>query len=509
MGKTTGFLEYERKVGHVRTEEERIGDFREFHELLPMAKQREQAARCMDCGIPFCQAGMMISGMASGCPLHNLVPEVNDLVYRGRMEEAYKRLSVTHSFPEFTSRVCPALCEAACTCNLHDEPVSTKENERTVIEYAYKNGLVEEIKPSVRTGKKVAVVGSGPSGLAAAQLLNRRGHHVTVFERRDRIGGLLRYGIPNMKLDKSLIDRRIKLMEKAGIEFKVNTDAGKDITKKELEKEFDAVILCCGASNPRDINAPGRDAKGIRFAVDFLSEVTKRLLDSDFKDVPKDLCEEKDVIVIGGGDTGNDCVGSAIRLGAKSVTQLEMMPCPPKERTVKNPWPEWPKILKVDYGQEEAIFKFGEDPRIYQTTVKEFIKDKKGNLKEVVLTDVCPFTLGTEVVLEKDNGRFEDGHFCPIIERKTTIPASRTERLFTVNDNQTQIRCKVLQGESRFASNNVLLGEIRIKVPKAEAGKEAVDVTYTYDVNLYQEDDTTLFTLNLFLIKLISFLMSS
>ncbi|MCR4586731.1 MAG: glutamate synthase subunit beta [Lachnospiraceae bacterium] len=390
MGKTTGFLEYKRAEGEVRSEEERVKDFLEFHKRLPIEEQKKQAARCMDCGIPFCQAGKIIAGMASGCPLNNLVPEVNDLVYRGRMAEAYRRLSVTHSFPEFTSRVCPALCEAACTCGLHDEPVSTKENEKSVIEYAYEHGLVKEKTPAVRTGKKVAVIGSGPSGLAAAQLLNRRGHEVTVYERRDRVGGLLRYGIPNMKLDKKLIDRRVKLMEEAGIRFVVNADVGKDISAEELKKEYDGIVLACGASNPRDINAPGRDAKGIRFAVDFLSEVTKRLLDSDLKDIPSELAKDKDVIIIGGGDTGNDCAGTCIRLGAKSVTQLEMMPKPSEERLPSNPWPEWPRILKTDYGQEEAIWKYGKDPRVYQTTVKEFVKDKKGMLKEIVTVQLHP-----------------------------------------------------------------------------------------------------------------------
>lgn len=385
MGKPAGFLEYERADGLVRSEQERVGDFREFHGRLSPARQKEQAARCMDCGIPFCQSGTMIAGMASGCPLHNLVPEINDLVYRGRMAEAYRRLSVTHSFPEFTSRVCPALCEAACTCGLHDQPVATKENEKAVIEYAYANGLVEEPIPPVRTGKKVAVVGSGPSGLAAAQLLNRRGHEVTVYERRDRIGGLLRYGIPNMKLDKSLIDRRVSLMEQAGVRFVTGTDIGKDIPGEELEKEYDCIVLACGASNPRDISVPGRDAGGIYFAVDFLGRVTKQLLDSSFSEYPYELAKDKDVIVIGGGDTGNDCVGTCIRLGARSVTQLEMMPEPPGERLPTNPWPEWPRILKTDYGQEEAIWKFGGDPRIYQTTVKEFIKDEQGNVKEAVL----------------------------------------------------------------------------------------------------------------------------
>ena len=390
MGKTTGFLEYERKDAPVRAESERVQDFNEFHGKLSSPEQQKQAARCMDCGIPFCQAGVFINGMASGCPLHNLVPEVNDLVYRNRMAEAYTRLSITHSFPEFTSRVCPALCEAACTCGLHDRPVSTKENEKAVIEYAYEHGLVREETAPVRTGKKVAVVGSGPSGLAAAQLLNRRGHEVTVYERRDRAGGLLRYGIPNMKLDKSLIDRRLQLMEEAGVRFVLNADVGKDIKASDLLLEYDSVILACGASSPRDIKAPGRDAKGIFFAVDFLGSVTKHLLDSGFQEYPYPMAKDKDVIVIGGGDTGNDCVGTCIRLGARSVTQLEMMPEPAHSRLPSNPWPEWPRVLKVDYGQEEAIWKFGRDPRVYQTTVKEFLKDKKGNLKEVILISLKP-----------------------------------------------------------------------------------------------------------------------
>ncbi|HIR28012.1 MAG TPA: glutamate synthase subunit beta [Candidatus Choladousia intestinigallinarum] len=385
MGKPTGFLDYKRENSHEIPPRERIQNFNEFHIPLSLEKQRIQGARCMACGVPFCQAGMMIGGMASGCPLNNLVPEWNDLVYRGSWEEAYKRLTKTNCFPEFTSRVCPALCEAACTCNLDSEPVATKANERAIIENAFEQGFVKPCPPQVRTGKKVAVVGSGPSGLAAAMQLNKRGHLVTVYERNDRIGGLLRYGIPNMKLDKKVIDRRIALMEAEGITFVTNANIGENVKADQLMKEYDAVVLACGASNPRDIQAPGRDAKGIYFAVDFLKATTKSLLDSGFEDKKFISAKGKHVIVIGGGDTGNDCVGTSIRLGAASVTQLEMMPKLPDSRAENNPWPQWPRVCKTDYGQQEAIAVFGADPRIYTTTVSEFIKNKKGELTKVKL----------------------------------------------------------------------------------------------------------------------------
>ena len=385
MGKPTGFLEYEREVSAEIPPKQRIKNFDEFHIPLPLEKQREQGARCMACGVPFCQAGVMIGGMASGCPLNNLVPEWNDLVYLGNWEEAYKRLMKTHCFPEFTSRVCPALCEAACTCNINGEPVCSKENERAIIENAYATGLVKPCPPQVRTGKRVAVVGSGPSGLAAAQQLNKRGHQVTVYERNDRIGGLLRYGIPNMKLDKKVIDRRLELMEAEGIEFVTNANVGENVSAEKLMKEYDAVVLACGASNPRDINVPGRDAKGIYFAVDFLTATTKSLLDSGFADKKFIPAKGKHVIVIGGGDTGNDCVGTSIRLGAASVTQLEMMPKAPDKRAQNNPWPQWPRVCKTDYGQQEAIALWGHDPRIYTTTVTEFVKNKNGEICQAKL----------------------------------------------------------------------------------------------------------------------------
>ena len=385
MGKPTGFMEYDRKTAAAESPKQRIKHFNEFHTPLSEEKQKEQAARCMACGVPFCQAGMMIGGMASGCPLHNLVPEWNDLLYTGNWEQAYMRLMKTHCFPEFTSRVCPALCEKACTCNLNGEPVCTKENERAIIEKAYAEGLVRPNPPKVRTGKKVAVVGSGPSGLATAMQLNRRGHSVTVFERNDRIGGLLRYGIPNMKLEKQIIDRRLEVMKAEGVEFVTNANIGKDIEAEKLLKDFDRVVLCCGASNPRDIKVPGREAKGIYFAVDFLTATTKSLLDSNFEDKKFIPAKGKKVMVIGGGDTGNDCVGTAIRLGASSVLQLEMMPKAPEERAANNPWPQWPRVCKTDYGQEEAIAVFGHDPRVYCTTVTEFIANKNGEVCQAKL----------------------------------------------------------------------------------------------------------------------------
>ena len=383
MGKPTGFMEYERETSVAVKPKQRIKNFNEFHEHLPMEKQQLQGARCMECGVPFCQSGMTLCGMTSGCPLHNLVPEWNDLVYTGNWKQAYNRLKKTNNFPEFTSRVCPALCEAACTCGLNGDPVASKENEYAIIENAYNKGYAAPKPPKVRTGKKVAVVGSGPSGLAVADQLNKRGHLVTVYERSDRVGGLLMYGIPNMKLEKQIIERKVKVMEEEGITFVTGVDVGKDMKASKLLKDYDRVVLACGASNPRDINAPGRDAKGIYFAVDFLKANTKSLLNSGLTDGTYINTKDKNVVIIGGGDTGNDCVGTAMRHGCKSVVQIEMMPQAPEKRAENNPWPEWPKVLKTDYGQEEAIAVFGHDPRIYEATVKEFIKDKSGNLKAV------------------------------------------------------------------------------------------------------------------------------
>ncbi len=390
MGKPTGFMEYKREDAPAFSVKERIKNYNEFHTPLSQEEQKKQGARCMECGVPFCQSGMVIGNMVSGCPLNNLIPEWNDLIFKGAWEQAYNRLKITSNFPEFTSRVCPALCEKACTCGANGDSVTVKANEYSIVENAYLEGYACAKPPKVRTGKKIAVIGSGPSGLAAADQLNLRGHSVTVFERSDRVGGLLMYGIPNMKLEKSVIDRKIDIMKQEGVEFKTGVDVGKDIKASDLLKDYDRIILVCGASNPRDIKAKGRDAKGIYFAVDFLKSTTKALLDNDLKEGTYISAKGKNVMVIGGGDTGNDCVGTSVRHGAKSVLQLEMMPKLPDERTDDNPWPQWPRVCKTDYGQEEAIEVYGHDPRVYQTTVKEFLKDKNGNVNGAVLVKLSP-----------------------------------------------------------------------------------------------------------------------
>ena len=388
MGKPTGFIEIERETSHSSTPKSRIKHFNEFHTPLPKERQEAQGARCMECGVPFCQSGINIGGATTGCPLKNLIPEWNDLIFNKNWEEAYKRLRKTSNFPEFTARVCPAPCEAGCTCGLNGDSVSIKENEFGIIENAFENGYVVAQPPKVRTGKKIAIIGSGPAGLVAADQLNRRGHSVTVFERDDRIGGLLMYGIPNMKLEKHIIDRRINLLKEEGIEFKINSDIGNNIKASDILKHYDRVVLACGASNPRDIKVPGRESNGIYFAVDYLKSVTKSLLNSNLERNDYISPKGKKVMVIGGGDTGNDCVGTSIRLGAVSVIQLEMMPKLPDKRIDSNPWPQWPKVCKVDYGQEESIAVFGKDPRVYQTTVKEFVADKKGNLMKAILIEL-------------------------------------------------------------------------------------------------------------------------
>lgn len=388
MGKPTGFMEYKRELPRDRSPRERINDWDEFHLHLSEEQQRIQGARCMDCGIPFCHMGLLINGMASGCPINNLIPEWNDLIYKGLWHEAIKRLLKTNNFPEFTGRVCPAPCEGSCTAGINDPQVTIKQNEYTIIERAFEEGWIVPELPKVRTGKKVAVIGSGPSGLACAAQLNKAGHWVTVFERADRPGGLLMYGIPNMKLDKEVVQRRISLLEKEGIKFITGTEVGKDYAAEKLLDEFDALVLCGGATKPRDLPVEGRQLEGVHYAMEFLRANTKSLLDSNHTDGSFISANGKDVIVIGGGDTGTDCVGTSLRHGCKSITQLEIMPTPPSERQPNNPWPQWPKVLKVDYGQEEAAEIFGSDPRKYCITAKKFTGDANGSVKEVHTIEV-------------------------------------------------------------------------------------------------------------------------
>ncbi len=389
MGKPTGFMEYNRELPRDRSPLERVKDWEEFHEHLSETKLQQQGARCMDCGIPFCHTGQLISGMASGCPVNNLIPEWNDLVYRGLWKEALERLHKTNNFPEFTGRVCPAPCEGSCVLGINELPVTIKNIESAIIDNGFVQGWVIPDPPQKRTGKKVAIVGSGPSGLACAAQLNRAGHLVTVYERADRIGGLLMYGIPNMKLDKNIVKRRVDLMAAEGVKFVTNTIVGSDdMPASRLRDEFDAVVLCCGATKPRDLPIPGRELKGVHFAMDFLHANTKSLLDSGHQNGNYISATDKHVIIVGGGDTGTDCVGTAMRHQCKSLTQLEILPCPPDARQPDNPWPEWPKVYKLDYGQEEAKARFGADPRIYLTTGEKFVGNEKGQVKEFHIYDV-------------------------------------------------------------------------------------------------------------------------
>jgi len=383
MGKPTGFMEFPRELPPTRPPKERVKDWREFHKHLSEKKLKAQGARCMDCGTPFCHTGTTLHGMASGCPVFNLIPEWNELVYMGLWREALDRLHKTNNFPEFTGRVCPAPCEDACVLAIIEPPVTIKNIECTIIDKAFDEGWVQPDPPGVRTGKKVAVVGSGPAGLACAAQLNSAGHKVTVFERDDRMGGLLTYGIPKMKLPHDIVQRRIKLMTAEGVTFVPNTCIGRDFPATKLLEDYNAAVLCIGATRPRDLPIPGRKLKGIHFAMDFLTQNTKSLLDSNHQDRNFISAQGKEVIIIGGGDTGTDCLATAIRHGCRNITQFEILPKPPSERTTDNPWPEWGNIFRVDYGQEEATALFGKDPREYSTMTKAFAGDTNGCVKEV------------------------------------------------------------------------------------------------------------------------------
>ena len=398
MGAIKGFMEFERETPTGRPVKERLKDQKECYAPFPEDKYKEQGARCMDCGVPFCQSN-------NGCPIHNLIPEWNDLVYKGRWRDALDRLHKTNNFPEFTGRVCPAPCEGACVLGITNPPVTIKNIENAIIDRGYAEGWVVPNPPSSQTGKSVAVVGSGPCGLAAAAQLNSAGHRVTLYERSDRLGGLLMYGIPNMKLDKDVVERRLQLMRDEGVEFVVNADVGKNVDVKELVNNNDALLLATGATLARDLPIPGREAKGVHMAMEFLTANTKSLLDSNLEDGNYISAKDKNVIVIGGGDTGTDCIGTSLRHGCKSLVNFELLPKPPAERAPNNPWPLWPHIYRVDYGHAEAAEAYGDDPRVYSIMSKNFIMDDEGNLTGIVTVNVddqFQETPGTEKTWEAD-----------------------------------------------------------------------------------------------------------
>ena len=410
MGKPTGFMEFDRLDEGKRPAAERIGDWNEFLVQLGDEQLQTQGARCMDCGVPFCHTGEVIGNLATGCPVNNLIPEWNDLIYHGQWREALDRLHHTNNFPEFTGRVCPAPCEGSCVLGINEAPVTIKNIERTIIDRGFDNGWVNARVPETRSGKTVAVIGSGPAGLAAADQLNQCGHQVTVLERADRIGGLLMYGIPNMKLDKAVVQRRIDLLIAEGIEFKTGVEVGIDMPASEINDSFDAVITCVGATKPRDLKIPGRSLQGVHFAMDYLTGSTASLLDGS--EAPIDA-RDKRVVVIGGGDTGTDCCGTALRQGCKSLVNLEIVPRPPVERADNNPWPQWPLVFRTDYGHAEAAAKFGADPRQFAVETVEFVADKGWQLNglkvqtvdwSVERPGVAPFSPmpDTEQLIEAD-----------------------------------------------------------------------------------------------------------
>lgn len=452
MGKPTGFIEYLRELPVDRAPIERVHDWEEFHHHLDEKHLRNQAARCMDCGVPFCHTGTLISGMASGCPINNLIPEWNDLVYRGQWRDALERLHKTNNFPEFTGRVCPAPCEGSCVLGINAPPVTIKTIEAAIVDKGWEEGWIFPEPPAVRTGKRVAVIGSGPAGLAAAAQLNRAGHTVTVFEREDRPGGLLMYGIPNMKLSKQdVVMRRLELMEKEGVQFRCNTHIGRDHEAMPLLGGFDATVVCTGATQARDLAVEGRGLRGVHFAMEYLTASTKAFLRGEADESPISAAD-RDVVVIGGGDTGTDCVGTAMRQGCRSLTQIEILPRPPLDRAESNPWPEWPLVYRLDYAQEEAAAKFGEDPRVYLATVKKFSGDAAGRVQS--LTSV-------QISWRKDsNGRLVPAE---VAGTEKTMPAQLVllamgftgpeQPLLKTIGLQTDARSNVQAEHGRFATN--------------------------------------------------------
>jgi len=408
MGKSTGFMELPRELPADRPARDRVCDWQEFHLHMSQEKLREQGARCMDCGTPFCHTGVLLSGMASGCPIYNLIPEWNDLVYRNLWRQALDRLHRTNNFPEFTGRVCPAPCEGSCVLGVIDPPVTIKNIEAAIAERGWEEGWIVPEPPESRTGKSVAIVGSGPAGLSAAAQLNRAGHTVTVFERSDRPGGLLMYGIPNMKLDKErVVMRRINQLKAEGVNFICSTEIGKDLPAEKLLGDFDAVVLAIGAGRARDLPVKGRDLQEIHFAMDFLTASTSALLKGSSTVLS---ATGKDVVIIGGGDTGTDCVATSLRHGCRSVTQLEILPRPPAERAASNPWPEWPQIYSMDYGQQEAAALYGCDPRLYQTSALGFEGDVDGSVAAVRTIEVSWEGDGQGILMPKQQPGTEQEH---------------------------------------------------------------------------------------------------
>ena len=383
MGDPTGFMTHNRVTGPNREPKKRIKDWKEFHGHLPEDQLKTQGARCMDCGVPFCQTGQIIGGLTAGCPINNLIPEWNDLIYKGLWKEALERLHKTNNFPEFTGRICPAPCEGSCVLAINEPAVTIKSIECAIVDKGFEEGWIVAEPPDVRTDKKVAVIGSGPAGLSCAAQLNKAGHTVTVYERDDRIGGLLMYGIPNPHLDKEIVQRRVDILSEEGIEFVTSAEVGKDISSKELIDNNDAVVICTGATKARDLPIDGRELDGIYFAMQYLRANTKSLLDSNLEDGNYISAKDKDVIVLGGGDTGTDCVATSMRHGCRSLLQFEILSKPPLERAADNPWPQWPRVYTLDYGQQEAMSVFGRDPREYQVMTKKFVGDSKGNVKEL------------------------------------------------------------------------------------------------------------------------------